>query len=182
MQDQQELREAADTQPDLQARPRPLSPGLGLNRKDKVHRPSHDVTQAPLWPVGHVPSLHIWLTTAVQEPNWPAGMSLPLLENLIKTRARAILLQVMSPRKKGGARGRNAQDSRGPEQGWGGTNTTPSPVPTATPNLAKTGFHETLGHPSLTALCYFIQNYPSFLGRHWGLYGKERKKNNNNHF
>lgn len=136
--------------------------------------------QAPLWPVGHVPSLCVWLTMAVQEPNWPAGMSLPLLENLIKTSAWATLLHVTSPRQKGW-RKKYIEQQRGQDRGGVGPRRPLNPVPTAAPNLAKTCFHKMLGHPRLTALCYFIQNYPSsvsladteaFMG----------KKKNNNHF
>lgn len=53
----------------------------------------------------------------------------------------------------------------------------------AAPNLAKTSFHKTLGHPRPTALCYFIQNSLSSvsLADTEAFMGKKKKKNNN-HF
>ena len=47
------------------------------------------------------PALHVWLRTAIEEPNWLPGMSLPLLENKIKNRECVPLLNVTQTGGKG---------------------------------------------------------------------------------
>lgn len=123
------------------------------------------------------PALRAWLRTATKEPNWLTGMSLPLLENKIKNRECARLLNVMQQRGRGSCLrqdvpGRSAGHTRLAGQTMGGMRGEgPGPfncsVPDGHPKLGENIFKmRSQDHPSLKGPVLFrLDRLPHLLGK-----------------